>query len=334
MKVAIIGLGGISAVHSKILLEQGHEIVAVCDIDPLRFTAFPNSKQYTDYLQMLDEVELDGVHICTPHYLHAEMIIACLRRNINVLCEKPLCINEEEGKRILAAERASSAILGVAHQNRYNATSLFVKKYLEKNPPRAAFATVVWLRGEEYYASAAWRGKYATEGGGVLINQALHTLDLVQWFVGMPQKVCAVAPSLKLKGIIEVEDTVCASFTGQTPFQFFASNCAATDFPIEITIQTEKDLIRTYADKVSVNEEWVALDEEIKQKGDWLERGTEQKNYGKKCYGGGHVSLIADFYDCIEKNERFSIDGAEGLKVIKLIQATYKSNGVELEIGK
>ncbi len=334
MKVAIIGLGGISAVHSKVLMEQGHQIVAVCDVDESRFSAFPQSKHFTDYRQMLEEVAVDGVHICTPHYLHAEMVVECLRRNVNTLCEKPLCISMEEAQRILDAERRSSAILGVVHQNRYNAVSRVAKEFFKENPPITGFATVAWCRGVEYYRSAEWRGRYATEGGGVLINQALHTLDLMQWFLGMPQKVSAVTASLKLQGVIEVEDTVCASFTGEKDFQMFATNCASVDFPVAITVQTEKDVVRLYSNQISINGKLLECGAGQAIESSGTEGEAENKIYGKKCYGEGHSGLIADFYDCIEKGEKFSIDGAEGLAVIRLIETVYQSGGKCIEILK
>ncbi len=325
MKSAIIGLGGISNVHSKVLLEQGHQIVAVCDNDKSRLEKFPLSKQYTDYLQMIEQTEIDVVHICTPHYLHAQMIIDCLSRGINVLCEKPLCISLEDGEKIVSVAKASKAKFGVVHQNRYNPASVFVKDYLKKNPPLTGIAFVAWNRDKSYYDADAWRGKQKTEGGGVLINQALHTLDLLQWYLGMPSEVSAISTSLKLKEVIEVEDTVCATFSKGSEFQFFATNCAITDFPIEITIKTENDIIRLYPDSVNLNGNPVDLTQ-VEAK------CNSRRAYGKKCYGSGHSALFADFYDCVKTGRKFSIDAEEGLKVIKLIRAVYDSKGEKIEI--
>ncbi len=331
MKSAIIGLGAISAVHKKVLLEQGQEIVAVCDNDESRFASFPNSLHYSDYVKMLDEVKPDVAHICTPHYLHADMICECLSRNINVICEKPLCINLNDGERIVQAEKNSKAILGVAHQNRYNPSSAFVKEYLKDNPPKTAMAFVAWNRDKEYYDSGDWRGKQKTEGGGVLINQALHTLDLLQWLIGMPNAVSAVTASLKLKNVIEVEDTVVATFSGERDFQFFATNCASTDFPIEITIETEKDIIRLYSNSVSINGKQVDLSCRLADN-NAVANGGCGKVYGKQCYGGGHSVLIADFYDSVKSGKKFEMNGEEAFKVVRLIEAVYQSKGEKINI--
>ncbi len=184
IKTAIAGLGVIGSVHARILEENGCSPVAVCDLCAEKCEPYSYAEKYTDYARMLDECKPNIVHICTPHYLHADMIIEALNRNINVLCEKPLCISRDEITRILAAEKKSKAILGVCHQNRYNAENRFVKDYIKDKKIVCATANVVWRRDEAYYRSAEWRGRRDTEGGGVLINQALHTLDLMQWFAG------------------------------------------------------------------------------------------------------------------------------------------------------
>ena len=118
MKIVVVGLGSIGKVHVKILEEQGLTITAVCDIDKEKLEKYSRFAQYTNYIEMLEKEKPDVVHICTPHYLHADMVISALERNINVLCEKPLCIKEEDIPRILSAECNSKAKLGVCLQNR------------------------------------------------------------------------------------------------------------------------------------------------------------------------------------------------------------------------
>ena len=131
MKTAVIGLGSIGYVHMQVLKAQGKNVVAVCDINPEKASLFADIPFYTDYIKMIEEVQPDVIHVCTPHYLHAEMVIEGLNRNINVLCEKPLCISEDEIQQIITAEKSSKAMLGVCHQNRYNNDNIFVKNYLK-----------------------------------------------------------------------------------------------------------------------------------------------------------------------------------------------------------
>lgn len=151
MKAAIIGLGVIGKVHYDVLKRHGEDIVALCDIDAAKLNGYDNVKKYFDYKKMLDEEKIDVVHICTPHYLHADMTIYALERNVNVLCEKPLCIRKEDVARIIDAENKSEAMLGVCLQNRYNKSSQFVKRYFQDKKVDFAFGNVLWHRDKAYY---------------------------------------------------------------------------------------------------------------------------------------------------------------------------------------
>ena len=318
MKSAVVGLGSIGKVHIAVLQELGMEIAAVCDIREQALNKYSAFKGYSDYETMLEEIRPDVVHICTPHYLHTQMIVTALKRNINVLCEKPLCIKEEDIPVIWGAEKASKAQLGVCLQNRYNVENQFVKEYLKGKKILNATGNVIWHRDGEYYTSSPWRGKWETEGGGVLINQALHTLDLLQWLLGMPYSVCASVSNLTLKNQIEVEDMASLLCRGkENSFVFFATNGAFASFQVEIVIQTDDGIIRTRPGKVTVNDECIVLKDMAQE-------------YGKKCYGRGHTWLINDFYDCVKTGRKFLIDGSEAVKAVKIVLAAYSSKGLEV----
>ena len=325
MKVAVVGLGVIGAVHAEILRKRG-DLYAVCDVDESKLSAYDAVKE-TDYIRLLDEVKPEAVHICTPHYLHADMVIEALKRNIHVLCEKPLCICEEDIVRILEAERASSATLGVCLQNRYNASNVYAKEYLADKKILAGDALVAWRRTAGYYASAPWRGKWATEGGGVLINQSLHTLDLLQWLCGMPKALTASVSNLTLQKEIEVEDTATLLMEGDSPLNFFATIGSGRDLPVELTVWAETAEGKRETIKVMPN--YVVIDEKIVS----FEALAPSK-YGKVCYGSGHEPLIAHFYDCIAEGKPFPINGEEGAKVVRLILAAYRSKNNKTEISK
>lgn len=320
MKAAIIGYGVIGRLHARIIPQYG-TLEAVCDTDAAVLEAAPGARHYADYKEMLDEVHPDVVHICTPHYLHAEMVIEALLRGINVLCEKPLCIREEDIGRILEAERRSTASLAVCHQNRYNSANRYVKEYLDGKRVEAAVGQVSWHRDASYYASGAWRGKWETEGGGVLINQALHTFDLLQWLCGMPEEVKASISTLTLKDEIEVEDTATVLCTGENGgcFTFYASNGSAKDCPVEITLRADGEWIKLMPKYTVIGNRFTSFEE-------------NHHVYGKACYGSGHEALIADFYDCIKTGRRFGIDGTEGAKVVRMILAAYRSGGKAVKV--
>lgn len=325
MRSAIIGLGVIGKVHAKVLSSQQKMVAALCDIDigaaeRVREQFAPDAVIYSDYRLMLDEIKPDVVHICTPHYLHAEMVIAALDRGINVLCEKPLCIRREDIGRILDAESRSTAQLGVCQQNRYLEVNEFVKEYLADKKIVGAHGSVAWNRDADYYNSAEWRGTQDQEGGGVLINQALHTLDLVQWFCGEPTEVVASKDALMLGDVIEVEDTLSARYFGENPFSFFATNCAPCDFSVQINI------LLSNKEKLTVLPSVLLINDEVK-----LRKGQKQV-LGKACYGNGHEALIDDFYDCVATGRHFTIDGAEAAKVVRMILAAYESNGERVSV--
>ena len=206
---------------------------------------------------MLDEVKPDVVHVCTPHYLHCEMILAALERNINVLCEKSMCISNAEIEKILETEKRSKAIFGVCLQNRYIPACIKAKEFLEDRKIDYATGQVVWSRDREYYEHDAWRGKKKTEGGGVLINQAIHTLDMLEWLVGFPTSLTAITENLTLKGVIDVEDTAVILAEGKVGFSFFATNGSVNDFPFEITIYAGADTLKIVKDKLYLNDSLV-----------------------------------------------------------------------------
>ena len=318
MKTALVGLGSIGKVHAEVLGELGIVPVAVCDTDVKKLNNFQCEKKFIDYFEMLDKEHLDVVHICTPHYLHADMIIAALERDINVLCEKPLCIKEEDIKRIIESEKKSRAILGVCHQNRYNSENKFVKDYIKDKNVLGAFGSMVWARTKEYYSSADWRGTWLKEGGGVLINQALHTLDLLIWFVGEPDNIYSSISNYSLQGVIEVEDTASIIASGKADFTFFATNASTVEFPVNISLKTDDEQIFICQQKVIVGDKEYNFEK-------------DSRIYGKCCYGSGHKGLFEDFYDKAKRGEKFWIDGKEASKVIKAILTAYKQNGYKVK---
>ncbi len=151
MKVGIIGIGAIARIHIPALLKAGQTITALCDIKIDRSLSANrdfglNAKAYEDYKEMLLRENLDAVHICTPHYLHAEMICFALDRNINVLCEKPVAIDFGQLSRIERSVNGSLAQLGVCQQNRYKESMLFIKDYFKDKEITAASGYLCWQR--------------------------------------------------------------------------------------------------------------------------------------------------------------------------------------------
>ena len=326
MRVGIIGLGAISPLHIRAILKYGQKITAICDVDSEKRQKVNaefglNAEEYSDYNALLASGKVDVVHVCTPHYLHAEIICAALGANVHVLCEKPLAINFEQLNAIEKAVKNSSATLGVCFQNRYNASVLYLKEFFKGKEITAATANLVWQRDEKYYASGAWRGKKQYEGGGVMINQAIHSLDLLQWFCGMPETVIAHCSNNSLQGVIDVEDTAYGLFSLKNGGNFVinATNAAKNCFTIISMFHAGDDTVELSGDNLIVN-------------GKFVTKSDGTPIFGKEEWGVGHNNLIREFYNCLEKGEKFPIDFYEGSKTVKLILKMYESNGKKINI--
>lgn len=328
MKTALIGAGVIGNAHAKTMAALSRPFDAICDIDEkkaadLAALTSPDAKIYTDFEKLIKEFAPDTIHICTPHVLHAPQVIYALERGINVLCEKPLCAHPEQLEDILKAEERSSAMLGVSQQNRYNESVLFAKEFLKDKKIISGHGSVCWCRDEKYYSESPWRAKLSEAGGGVLINQALHTLDLLQSFCGMPEKITARADILWRKPDVEVEDTVSAVFSHENGmrYTFFATSCNVINFPVELNFYLEGgDHLLVLLNSVSLNGKTI------------FEVEKKTAPIGKAYYGSGHAPLFADYYDCLETGRKFSIDGKEAAKVMRLIFGVYASGGNEIQI--
>ena len=327
-RVAVIGCGAISGNHIKGILASGQNLCALCDVDPAQAEAAIEKYKlakipvYTDYKKMLDVEKPDAIHICTPHYLHAEMCVEGLGRGIHVLCEKPLAISMEQLNTVQTAAKKSVAQLGVCQQNRYEPNFLRAKKLADDTGVAAAYGDVVWMRDASYYASGSWRGTWNEEGGGVMINQALHTLDLLQWICGMPTHVLAHTTNDHHQGQIEVEDLAVARFecANGTLFNFYATTAAGKSFPAHIRFRlNNKQTLHAENDLLTLN-------------GEILREKDREDGVGKAVWGNGHKTLISDFYRCIEEGEHFPIDAEEGGKVIRLILSMYASNGRLIDV--
>ncbi len=319
MKIALIGFGNIGKIHLNVILSSTHQLVGICDIDEDKLIGFENELRFTDYKKMLDEVKPDIVHICTPHHLHKEMIIYALKNEINVFCEKPICINKREIDEIQDVLNNCSVQLGVCYQNRYNPSTIFIKNYLKGKEIILVEGELKWHRDAKYYSQSYWRGKKEYEGGGVLINQAIHTIDLMQYIGFYPSEICAKISNISLKGIIDVEDNAVVTSTDQR-FKLTASNSCSKDYPVKIKIKTDDELIVIESNKVLINDK-VYECEKLNLIGN-----------AKEIYGGGHACIIKDFYYKVENKIKFDIDFYESIKSLKIVLASYQSQGKKVKV--
>jgi predicted dehydrogenase len=313
----------VSVVHLEAIQRiDGSELVAVCDADPS--VAREVGERYgvpgfTDLAELIDATHPDVVQISTPHDQHVAVAIAALEAGVSVLSEKPVAHTTAEAERLVrwSAEHPEACV-GICFQNRYNATSQAARDLLssgELGAVRGAFATVAWHRDPAYYAKRPWRGERARAGGGSLINQAIHTVDLLQWLLGDVIAVGGRAGTYLLGDVIDVEDSaqLILDHTGGARSVMFATNTAPLDFPVSIEIATERatllirgDLTVTYADgRTEVVEE------------------RRLVSGGRSYWGVSHELLIADFHAHAAAGKPFWIDPAEGVKSLLIIEQVY-----------
>jgi UDP-N-acetyl-2-amino-2-deoxyglucuronate dehydrogenase len=325
VRAAVIGCGDVSSVHFGAISKLDDvELVAVCDTDPGRLAAAVAAygvPGFTDHLSLLAEQKPEVVHISTPHDQHASLAADCLERGVNVIVEKPLAHTLDEGRRLVAAAASSSAKIAVCFQNRYNATAQAMHALLttgELGAVLGASATVMWQRDAGYYLNRPWRGSWAGGGGGVMMNQAIHTVDLLQWLVGDVVSVSGNASTRFLGETIEVEDTaefVAEHATGARS-AFYATLANAVNAPVTLDIVTEQatlslrgDLTVTYEDgRIEVVPERV------------VESG------GRAYWGVSHELLIADFYARLGEEGPFWINPSEAAKSLRIVKEIYRQS--------
>ena len=331
MKTALIGCGAIAGNHLTALQKlSGVGIVGLCDVIPERAEAArerfaPNARVYTDYRTMLDETKPDVVHIATPHNLHCEMTCEALSRGIDVFLEKPVCISEDEIDRMTKAEAAGSAKVCVCFQNRFNPATLTAKELAERfGGVSYARASVTWNRDAAYYRADDWRGKKATEGGGVLINQAIHELDLLVGFCGEPVEVSAKTANHAHVGVIEVEDTAetIVSFdSGATAF-FTATTAFGCDAPNFL------ELFCKNGRRITLLGETVYLDGVPYP----YDVSDKLSSPGKECWGAGHIRLIRRFYDALASGSPMPVTLASAALPVRVLLAAYRSSDLNAPV--
>jgi predicted dehydrogenase len=216
LRYAIVGAGaGVLNMHREALALPTIDIVALSDIN--RVIGQVRAQElgcafYADHQQLLAEVRPDVVVVMTPHPFHAPIAIDCLAAGCHVLSEKPMAVQVAEADAMLAAAEQYQRLFGVIFQQRFRPEIQAAHQLLQTGRLgrlQHITMTAVWTRTERYYRSAGWRGTWAGEGGGVLMNQAPHQLDLLCHFVGMPARVFAW--TRRLLHHIETEDTVQAA---------------------------------------------------------------------------------------------------------------------------
>ena len=323
IRAAIIGLGDISFVHlDGILGNPEIQLVAACDLNEELKSRVPEGTPfYTDYKQMVAEQKPDVVHNCLPHYLHFPVTKDLVEMGCNVFCEKPIAMTAAQAAEFEAFEAAHPEVkIGVCLQNRMNETTEELKKIIDSGEYGKIIGIrgfVPWRRPVDYYAVKPWRGTWKYAGGGSMINQSLHTLDLLYFLGGKIDKIHAVVGQTNEYGI-EVEGDVVArlEFANGAPGLFFATNNNWTNESVQIRVAMEKGTFHIEDNTLfKCNPDGTR---EVVVKAPVLE-GI------KFYYGASHSRMIERFRKAVENNTDDYIHVKDGTTVIRLMETIFRS---------
>jgi len=348
LRFALVGCGTIAPTHAEALAalkEDGALLVACCDSAPERAGALAArfGLDVCEFDDLLADPRIDAVSVCAPSGRHAELGERALRAGKHVVVEKPMDVSLAACDRLLAAQRESGKRLAVISQHRFDHASTEVKAALDGGALGRmvyAEARVPWFRTQEYYDSGDWRGTWALDGGGALMNQGVHTADLLRWLGGPIETVYAQARTLAHERI-EVEDVVAATvaFANGAVATLSASTALYPGFPVRLAVHgtegsaiIEGDMLHTLTTKGGASGGGQAAHAHALQvatggtKAATAQAGSlTAASDPAAIWGEAHRAQLADFVRCCRTGENPVVDGVEGRKAVELVLAVYES---------
>lgn len=345
IRFGVVGIGRMGSVHARNLAKghiKGATLAAVCDIDTEKFykmrARFPSAAVYEDYKKMFFEGGLDAVMVATPHDSHVEIVTAALEAGLHVLSEKPASVTVGEAQRAIdAAKMHPNLTYGIMYNQRTNRMYAYAKKLLQSGAlgdiKRVTLTITDWYRSQFYYDMGDWRASWKGEGGGLLINQCVHQLDILQWLVGMPEGLTAWAETRNRK--ITVENDVVAVMDYKN-----GAKCVFTALGHELH---GSNLLEIAGDKGKITIGKFKMRYLKFAKSETEVNATTKKGYGltsakKKTLtyglrsavseylrGGQQANILQDFTNHILHGTPLLAPGEEGIRALSIINAIYLS---------
>jgi len=337
LNVAIVGCGVIAPTHiDSFKLIPGVKIKWLCDLVPAKAKALGEKYDVeyltTDYRELLADPELDIVSICTDHGSHAKIAVAALKAGKHVLCEKALSSSLDGLKKMLAEGRKHpELVFGGVFQHRFDG----IYPYLKKLIASGAFGSMLisnlhvqCLRPDSYYKADAWRGTWAHEGGAVLINQAIHFIDLLAWINDGVDSVSASYANLAHKKTIETEDTATASIAFKSGALGSISATCASHIEWDSAfnfVGTEGTISLHNGAPTRISFKDAKLQKRVEAEIAKIKDAAHAAG-GKAYYGPSHPALILDFVKAIRGKRKYSIPAEEAARTVELVLSIYKSH--------
>jgi predicted dehydrogenase len=334
LNFAIVGCGNIAPFHAEgIKNTEGAALIAVCDTDKTKAEKMASefgAEAYTDYAEMLRNDNVDIVNICLPSGLHKPLSVQAAEAGKHVMVEKPLDITVEKCDAIINACRKNGVKLATIFPSRFKASTLAIKKAITDGRfgrLTLGDAVVKWYRSDEYYASGDWRGTWKFDGGGALMNQSIHYVDLIQDLMGPIESVSAHCSTIVKN--IEVEDTAVAivKFKNGALGTIEGTTTAYPGLESVIAVHGE------YGSAIIDGESLVTWqfadelpeDDEIRKKLN-ITNSSGAADPTKSLSSAGHQLQIEDMVQAVNKDREPMVNGESGKKAVEIIRAIYQSS--------
>jgi predicted dehydrogenase len=356
VRLGIIGLGAQGGYYAGFLYEgkvKNMVIGAICDIDPAQKAVanekYPDIPFFTDYIDMLESGLVDAVVTCVPHYLHPEMGINALRRNVHALVEKPAGVYTRQVRELNEfAATKPELTFGIMFNQRMNPLYQKLKSLIDDGEigqiRRTNWIITTWWRPQGYYDQSAWRATWGGEGGGVLVNQAPHQLDLLQWICGVPTKVYAkVKYGYQRKIAVEDEVTAVLDYgNGATGvFVTCTHDVMGTDrFEIlgdkgKIIVDDSKKItIKRLKQPESDMSQYMTMADVVKifMGADMSSLYTEEVIEFGSVWGAQHIGVMENFAANIIDGTPLLAPGSDGINGVRLANAIHLSSWLNREV--
>ncbi len=334
MKYALIGCGKIAPTHLKAAIENGLEIVAVCDMAKSRAEEIlknvgvdaDKTAVYTDYKKMIDEnPDLELISVATISGTHAEIALYCIDKGINVIIEKPIALSIEDADKIVALGKERNVKVSACQQNRFNVAVRQMRKALESGrfgKISHGSISVRWTRDKNYYGQAKWRGTWK-EDGGALMNQCIHGIDLLRWMMGDEIEEVYGVTRRQFHDYIECEDlgmAVVKFKNGAVGTIEGTTNVFPDNLEETLCLFGQTGTVKISGTSVNAIKVWEFAD---KNSADEDKEGFTEKT--ENVYGNGHADLFADVIDAIKNDRQPYVDAVAGRNALELVLAVYKS---------
>lgn len=335
VRLGVVGIGGMGGVHAQTVLDgkvSRCRLAAVCDADATRLAEFDGKAQaFTDSRAMVRSGEIDAVLIATPHYAHTTIGIDALEQGLHVLVEKPISVHKADCERLIAAHRKRRQVFAAMFNTRTDPHYKKVKMLIEDGHlgelMRVNWIITTWYRTERYFAAGGWRATWKGEGGGVLLNQCPHQLDMLQWLCGMPVKVRGFC-GLGKRHDIEVEDDVTAYLefkNGATGVFITSTGEAPGTNRLELAGENGKVVVEDGNVRFTRNEQ-SAITFCKTADGPFATPDTWNIDIPVDGEGGQHLEIMQNFTDAILDRKPLIAPAKEGINSVELANAILLSS--------